>query len=670
MVVALCSGGVVGCGGDEGNEGGAAGTTDGATGTTDGGTGATDGTATGTEEPECLTPAHCVGVVDPGQCERAACEDGKCTVAPQPEGAPCVPDDSLVGPCVAGGACAAVECTLVEKDCNDGDPCTTDSCDAATGDCVNAADVPECESECSTDADCAPTGDPCTANLCVDGKCGESTATDGAPCAPGTEAPCIVAGVCADGACEDVPKNCDDGLECTEDSCDAETGECVNVEGPDGCGAEAECSEDADCAEKLGPLVCKVPVCDETNTCVAAEAEEGAGCEDPSFADNSCIVGGSCAEGTCVGQEKNCDDQLDCTTDSCDSGTGQCVHTSESEDCGQECAETGDCPEGQYCDTKLFGDDLCKPKKIDGTSCGDAEECQSAECGGCFVNDWCYTPSSKAIGDACLVDAECGSGSCTASCNTPFPQTGVCECQVDEDCGPDAYCESSLLGDEQCVAKKADCASCDNNFECASDFCDEGFLGTGGKCATAGVLEVGDSCCKDSQCLSGNCENAECVGCTADEDCEEGQACTNNACKGKKPIGEACSDEAQCETGSCSGGQCVCVEDAQCGEGNWCDTSFLGQNQCEELLDECASCGAHNECASGVCEGLFSPFSNKCITEASLEVGEACCKDAQCISGQCDDDDNDAVVCQCTDDSHCPQGQTCNTSLFGANTCE
>ncbi|MFT7625252.1 MAG: Cys-rich repeat protein, partial [Myxococcota bacterium] len=265
---------------------------------------------------------------------------------------------------------------------------------------------------------------------------------------------------------------------------------------------------------------------------------------------------------------------------------------------------------------------------------------------------------------------ECGSGDCTASCNTPFPKAGVCVCQEDAHCGVDAYCSDGLLSTAQCIDKKDDCTSCDNNFECAADFCDEGFLGTGGKCSSQASLDVGASCCKDSQCVSANCENAECVGCTADEECGDGQTCTNNACKGLKPIGEACSDSSQCETGSCSGGQCACTEDAQCGAGNWCDTSFLGQNQCVELLGECAACGDDTECVSGMCEGLFSPASNKCVTENQLALEAACCKDSQCLSGQCAGNDDDQVVCQCSEDSDCPSGQTCNTSLFGANVCE
>jgi hypothetical protein len=50
----------------------------------------------------------------------AACQDGN----------PCVVGDA----CGSDGKCAAGK----DKDCNDGDDCTKDACDAVTGGCTNA----------------------------------------------------------------------------------------------------------------------------------------------------------------------------------------------------------------------------------------------------------------------------------------------------------------------------------------------------------------------------------------------------------------------------------------------------------------------------------------------------------------------------------------------------
>jgi hypothetical protein len=79
-------------------------------------------------------------------------------------------------------------------DCDDGNPCTQDSCDPATGTCVHTP-VP-----------------------------------DGTPCNDGN--PCTQNDTCINGACVSTPVNCDDGIACTQDSCDPASG-CVHT--PVGC---------------------------------------------------------------------------------------------------------------------------------------------------------------------------------------------------------------------------------------------------------------------------------------------------------------------------------------------------------------------------------------------------------------------------------------------------
>ncbi|MCH7564413.1 MAG: hypothetical protein IH968_11380 [Gemmatimonadetes bacterium] len=75
---------------------------------------------------------------------------------------------SVIDPCFA------------DSDCNDGDVCTTDSCDAGL---CNAAAIDGC---CNADADCDD-ADECTDDVCVDNVCdytpidGCSASTGGAP---------------------------------------------------------------------------------------------------------------------------------------------------------------------------------------------------------------------------------------------------------------------------------------------------------------------------------------------------------------------------------------------------------------------------------------------------------------------------------------------------------
>ena len=79
--------------------------------------------------------------------------------------------------CTTGDTCANKSCVGKALDCNDGDACTTDSCVPASG-CKHVAVVPVCgDGECScteTASSCAP---DCVASGCGDGVCdGDETA--------------------------------------------------------------------------------------------------------------------------------------------------------------------------------------------------------------------------------------------------------------------------------------------------------------------------------------------------------------------------------------------------------------------------------------------------------------------------------------------------------------
>jgi Cys-rich repeat protein len=194
----------------------------------------------------------------------------------------------------------------------------------------------------------------------------------------------------------------------------------------------------------------------------------------------------------------------------------------------------------------------------------------------------------------------------------------VCQCKVDSDCASTSYCSVGFLGagKNQCVAKGAECASCDSDSKCQSGFCSGKPLG---KCATASSKSIGASCCRNDQCRSGSCN---------------------------------------------SDGVCQCKSDSDCGSGSYCSVGFLGagKNQCLAKSAECASCDSDSKCASGFCAG--KPLG-KCATRNSKSVGQTCCRNDQCTSGQCASD-----KCVCTEDRHCPSGQKCKKPLVGTNHCE
>lgn len=187
--------------------------------------------------------------------------------------------------CTLGDTCSGGACVGAGVDCNDGDPCTTDTCDAALG-CVyvEAPNPPACVSDCGIIADhtpCAGDGDPCTQDGCLEGAC--------------------QAGLLQ------FVRQCDDG---------------------DRCNGDEYCSPVKGCEPGPAPVCDDGDLCDGTETCVPATgcqagtpAADGTACDDG----RTCTLGDACAGGTCAGVADPCDDADAGTADVCTEATG-CLH--------------------------------------------------------------------------------------------------------------------------------------------------------------------------------------------------------------------------------------------------------------------------------------------------------------------------------------------------------
>jgi hypothetical protein len=183
---------------------------------------------------------------------------------------------------LCGDLCFAI-CTHTPIDCADGDGCTEDSCDPATGGCM------------STPIDCDD-GDACTNDACAVSNCCEDhggLGCDNAECQAvvcGADPFCcdvawdgICAGEAADycvdlcsgggGHCTHTPVDCADDSACTADTCDPATGGCINT----------------------------LLDCDDNNACTTDDCDSSSGC---SY------------------EDVDCDDGMACTVDSCDPDTG------------------------------------------------------------------------------------------------------------------------------------------------------------------------------------------------------------------------------------------------------------------------------------------------------------------------------------------------------------
>ncbi|MBM4342809.1 MAG: hypothetical protein FJ100_05480 [Deltaproteobacteria bacterium] len=361
---------------------------------------------------------------DKNQCTTDVCDPAK-GCSHQPGDLPCDADQNA---CTVGDQCSNGVCLAGKaKDCNDSNPCTVDSCAAASG-CVQK---PDDGAPCNDDNLCT-VGDLCAGGSCSGGKPKPCSSAD--PC---VDAKCNL----LDGGCKYTPKvegaPCEDGQACTAgEKCTG--GNCT--------GGQAKGCDDAN--------ACTIDSCDATGVCKNVALGSGAACNDG----NPCNQGASCAQGACQGgKPKNCADANPCTTDTCDLQTGTCKYAAIP-GCTGTCP-TGVCPDdGNPCTTETcqagqclvanapagpcaVGGDSCNPGTCASGVCkanGPAKKCDDANpC----TNDGCdpktgacdYVPNTAACNDnnPCTNPDACAGGVCKAggpACKLGDPCTGPNQC--------------------------------------------------------------------------------------------------------------------------------------------------------------------------------------------------------------------------------------------------
>ena len=340
---------------------------------------------------DMCTDGVCVGVdVDcthlDDTCNEGVCNQGTgtCLRSPINEGGDC--DDGNL--CTEDDACAAgtcrgiaVDCSHLDDDCNDG------FCNPGTGAClrspINNGGVCSDDDLCTTGdlcddgdcrgvaVDCSHLDDDCNEGVCnpANGNCVASAINDGLACEDGLfctlNETCLV-GLCGGGS--DHP--CDDGIDCTLDACDETDDRCVHTPDHAACDDDNACTDDA-CAEGVGCEstandenactdgdTCTVDACRD-GVCVGTDVDcpdDGDPCTrlvcDPSGFDGNCDLvladneGGECddglfctlnefcTDGVCGGGQDNpCDDDVNCTADTCDEDADDCVHATDDAIC-------------------------------------------------------------------------------------------------------------------------------------------------------------------------------------------------------------------------------------------------------------------------------------------------------------------------------------------------
>ena len=436
-------------------------------------------------------PGKAIGCDDGNGCTDDSCDPAKGCVN-KPNSAAC--SDGSV--CTVGDICklglgGKPGCAAgPTQECDDGNGCTADSCDAKKG-CVHTPNTSPCtdDNACTLKDVCAAGAcKPGKARLCDDGKVctndacdakkGCVTTTNKAACADGNA--CTTTDRCDAGSCKSTGQlSCADGNPCTDDSCDPKKG-CVFKANTASCSDNNACTTGDRCV--AGVCTPKSPSkCDDANLCTTETCDPKSGCKKtnnsaPCTDGSVCTVGDLCSGGTCkAGAKQACNDGNGCTADSCDAKKG-CQHK----------ANTAACSDGNKCTVKdVCGGGKCQPGKA--LVCNDGKVCTTDSCDaskGCQVSNNTFGCDD---GSVCTVGDRCSGGVCKAG------KAVVCN-------------DGNVCTDDSCDAKTG-CKQINNTKPCPdSDKCTTKETCKGGQCSKAKV-----SCDDANPCTLNSCASA--TGC-------------------------------------------------------------------------------------------------------------------------------------------------------------
>lgn len=640
------------------------------------------------------------------------------------------PDDGLfcngVDTCVGG-----VVVTGSPPNCDDGNPCTDDSCDESINSCVNAPNDLNDPSDglfCNGVETCAGgvvvAGTPPNCddlNVCTDDVCDETNDicvnTNDNTNDPDDGLFCNGVATCLDGiVIAGTPPNCDDGSVCTDDSCDEVGDTCVNTandltDPSDGlfCNGLETCSGGVvvlgippNCDD--GNL-CTDDVCDETNdVCVNTQDNTN----DP---DDGLFCNGvdTCLGGVVVvGSPPNCGDSNVCTTDSCDETNDICVNANNTLSCddGNPCTDTDVCAGGICAGTAIPN---CDPCTIDG-DCNDANPCTDDTCHPAGVCIYVDNVAPCNDGDPCTATDTCAAGACGGTpvdcsgasddCNLGVCNavTGVCEPIPTNEGGacdngdPCTLSDTCSLGACQ-AGTPVDCTSLDNT--CNVGVCNS----ITGVCETAtanegGACDDSDVCTESDTCVLGACVGTPipgCETCVLASDCNDNDPCTNDSChpagicifnNNTAPCddGDACTQGDTCSVGICSGtpitGCLNCLVDIDCNDANTCTDDTCPAGACvfsdnTSPCDDGDACTGGDTCSVGVCSGTPIAGCQVCTLNTDCDDANTCTDDT-CPAGVCVFTNNVAACDDgllCTNNDVCSSGACTGTGIAGCLKC-
>lgn len=656
---------------------------------------------------------------------------GICTSPLKDDNTPCSDANS----CTKLDHCVSGNCVSTPYTCFDGKSCTTDSC-AGDGTCL----FPVIADWCLISSTCRPAGQTNPSNSCL--ICNPLVANNSWSVNDGTACNDYLQStkndVCVGSVCTGTPYSCSDGLDCTEDVCDGIGGATHTI-------SSGFCVIDGAChADNIVNPVNPCQRClSTTNNQAWSAVNNGLSCNDS----DTCTYSDKCQAGVCAGTTYSCDDSLECTNNSC-RGNGECDVTLQPGFCviWNACVATNDqnplntC---QKCDpataiaawspaNESLACDDNNPQTIDdvctngfcigtGPTCVDSLECTEdivvpegcsnpVMAGYCVIDEACYYTGTVDLVNRCRI--------CDASVNqfAWSPNNGG-SCSDDDECTTDDVCVNST-----CTGTEI---TCSDGKACTADSCSQGLcvfqINAGsclinGECLADGAVNPTNICEKcNSAVLTVNWSSNDGQACGDNDACTSNDVCVSKMCRGTS---YSCDDGRACTADACNGtGGCNrTVNDGWCMIDGNCiaDNTLNSFNSCQKCNHDTASddwsgntgatcndndsCTWPDQCNGEMCQGTAAPcndgltcttdtcngtggcnvpvlkagwclIGNQCYANREVDPTNVC---RMCIPEQATDlwSNRDGVQCSdlndCTAWDTCSDG-TCEGTAYGCN---
>jgi len=280
------------------------------------------------------------------------------------------------------------------------------------------------------------------------------------------------------------------------------------------------------------------------------------------------------------------------------------------------------------------------------------------------------TPSSLAVsgGSPCNVvcrDVDSDTDTDVVTCSSSSTAVAIvfenqcASCTTPAQCSDSNPCTTDLCVSGLCEHLPKNCADTD---PCTVDTCDA---------ATGNCVGTPVTCPTGQRCFEGSCVPI----CTTNAECDDGVACTHDACTTPLTGGNVCvhtPDDALCDTGLfCSAEMCDmqfgCVPDDRCLTtiGNPCPVP----SSCDEATNTCGGCKQPTMTAAGARYLAVTPGDQGSTPIALKVIGE--CHDTQSacvvqyVQSKCNAGTNNGL--NCVTDANCPK--TCSGGVNPGAAC-